>query len=72
MFDLVLSITVLAAFILLGGAIWQWRRGVNRKQAVLMAIMSLVLICNVLIWALPMDGQQGGGAAREATAAIPN
>lgn len=67
MLDVALSIAVLAAFILLGGAYFLWRKGENRKQAVLMAIMSLVLICNVLIWTIPVDGQ--GGDTSLATAA---
>ncbi|HEY0044507.1 MAG TPA: hypothetical protein VGB62_08140 [Allosphingosinicella sp.] len=48
-----LSIAVLAAFILIGGGLWLiFKRG-NRKQGILMLIAAAVLFANVLIWTLP-------------------
>ncbi len=55
MFDLVISIIVLAAIALAAGAIVLWRKGVT-KQAMLMAILAIVMIVNVAIWLVPMDG----------------
>ncbi len=52
--DLVLSLLVLVAVALLGGAVVLWRRGV-RKQAGLMVVLAVVMIVNVLIWTIP-DG----------------
>ena len=52
MLDLVLSILVLAAFALIGGAIILFRRG-YRKQAGLMVVAALVALMNVAIWTLP-------------------
>lgn len=56
MLDFALSITVLAALALLGGAAWLWRRDGYRKQAVLMVVLALIAIANVAIWTLP-DGE---------------
>ena len=53
--DTVLSVVALAAFALVGGAIYLWRRGV-RKQAGLMLVLAAVMIVNVLIWTLPDSG----------------
>ena len=55
MFDLVISIIVLAAIALAAGAFVLWRKGVT-KQAMLMAILAIVMIVNVAIWLVPMDG----------------
>jgi hypothetical protein len=51
--DTVLSVMVLAAVALVAGAIFLWRRGGARKQAWLMLLAAMVMIANVLIWALP-------------------
>lgn len=56
--DLVLSVVMLAALALVGGAAFLWRRGV-RKQAGLMLALAFVMIVNVLIWTVP----DSGGAA---------
>jgi hypothetical protein len=48
----VLSIVVLAAFALIAGGIFLWRRG-NQKQAGLMLLLAMVMIGNVLIWTIP-------------------
>ncbi len=55
MFDLVISIVVLAAIALAAGAFVLWRKGITR-QAMLMAILSFVMIINVAIWLVPMAG----------------
>ena len=53
----VLSILVLAAFALLAGAAWLWRKGGARKQAMLMVILALVALVIVAIWTVPQpDG----------------
>ena len=45
-----LSIGVIAAFVLLGGGLWQiFRRG-ERNQGLLMVCAALVTFANVLIW----------------------
>lgn len=55
--ELVLSILVLAAFALLAGAAWLWRKGGARKQAGLMVVLALVALVNVAIWTVPQpDG----------------
>ena len=50
--DLVLSILVLAALALTGGAIVLWQRG-QRQQALLMLVLAGVMAVNVGIWVLP-------------------
>lgn len=47
-----LSIGVLAAFILAGGGLWQIFRRKDRKQGLLMLLAAIVLFVNVLIWTL--------------------
>lgn len=61
--DLILSLAVLSSFALLGGAFYLWRKQGANRQSILMAIMAVVLMANVLIWAAPMPEQAGGGAA---------
>ncbi len=61
MIDMVLSITVLSAIVLLGGAFYLWRKQGNTKQSTLMAILAFIMLSNVAIWAIP----QGEGAAPE-------
>ena len=51
--DLVLSLLVLAAVALIGGALWQWRRVGPGKQVWLMLVLAVVMIINVLIWTVP-------------------
>lgn len=52
MADFALSLTMLAALALLGGAIVLWRRR-ERHKAALMATAALVALVNVAIWSLP-------------------
>lgn len=49
---IVLSVMMLAALALLGGAVFAWRRG-QRKQAGLMMLLAAIMAVNVGIWALP-------------------
>ncbi|HEY0113331.1 MAG TPA: hypothetical protein VGB59_09310 [Allosphingosinicella sp.] len=48
-----LSIAVIAAFALFGGGLWLLFKRQERKQGLLMLLAALVLLANVLIWALP-------------------
>lgn len=51
--NIVLSLVMLAAFALVAGAIYFWRRTGQVKQPALMVVLALVMIGNVLIWTLP-------------------
>lgn len=55
--DLVLSILMLAALALIGGAVVLWRRG-QRQQALLMLVLAGVMAVNVGIWVLPDEAGQ--------------
>ncbi|MEQ1541932.1 MAG: hypothetical protein HOO94_11250 [Novosphingobium sp.] len=52
MTDTVLSVLVLASIALVIGAVAWWRRG-QRKQALLMALLALVIAGNVAVWVVP-------------------
>lgn len=57
MTNLVLSLLMLAAFLLVAGGVVLWRRGV-RKQAGMMIVLALVALLNVAIWTVPdTEGQ---------------
>ncbi len=58
MLDAVLSLTVLAAIVLLVGAFFLWRRTGNVKNALLMVLLAIVAMVNVAIWTLPDAGGQ--------------
>ena len=47
-----LSIAVIAAFVLAGGGLWLLVKGRDRTRALLMLVMALVLVGNVLVWTL--------------------
>lgn len=49
----ILSILVLAAIAMIGGAFMLWRRGGASKQVWLMLLLAVVMIVNVLIWTVP-------------------
>ena len=49
----VLSMLVLAAIAMIGGAILLWRRQGASKQVWLMLLLAVVMIANVLIWTIP-------------------
>ena len=66
--DAVLSVLVLVAIALIGGAIFLWRRGGATKQVWLMLVLAVVMIANVLIWTVP-DGS--GTAPVDRAAAGP-
>lgn len=53
MADLLLSLAMLGAVILLGGAYLVLRRG-DKKHALLMVIAALVVFANVAIWMVPL------------------
>ena len=58
MLDLVLSIVVLAAVALVGGAWLLWKRTGNAKNALLMVFLAAVALINVAIWTIPtVDGE---------------
>jgi drug/metabolite transporter superfamily protein YnfA len=64
--DFVPSITVLAILALLGGAFYLWRKHHNRKQALLMVVLALVMGINVVIWTIPTTAGAGGAATASA------
>jgi uncharacterized membrane protein YozB (DUF420 family) len=45
-----LSIAILAAFLLIAGGLWLIVKGGDRKRGGLMVAAALVLVANVLIW----------------------
>jgi hypothetical protein len=47
-----LSLAVLAAAALVAGGAWMIARGADRKRGALMLIAAVVLLANVLIWAV--------------------
>jgi hypothetical protein len=49
----VLSVLMLAAMALAGGAAFLWRRGGSRKQIGLMLLLAAIMVINVGIWTLP-------------------
>lgn len=48
-----LSVCVIAAFLLAGGGLRLVLRAKDRKQGALMLVLAAVLLANVLVWALP-------------------
>lgn len=58
MTDIVLSIVMLAALALLGGAYALWRRTGEAKNPLLMVLLAVIAVANVLIWTLPSTGGQ--------------
>lgn len=58
MADFALSLTMLAAVALFGGAWVLWRRG-ERRKGLLMAATALVALANVAIWSLPAPTPTG-------------
>ena len=53
MTDIVLSLVMLAAFALLGGAWLLWKRTGEAKQPLLMVRLAVIAVGNVLIWTVP-------------------
>lgn len=58
----VLSLMVLAIFVLVAGSIYLLRRGGARKQALLMLLVAAVLAGNLALWTVP--GADGGSPAQ--------
>ncbi|MBX7483710.1 hypothetical protein [Qipengyuania qiaonensis] len=56
MLDTVLSITVLAAILLVIGAFFMWRRTGNAKNSLLMVLLAAIALANVAIWTVPDAG----------------
>lgn len=54
MLDFAMSLAMLSALVLLGGAYWMYRKNGPNRQTLLMAVMALVLLGNVLIWNIPV------------------
>lgn len=67
MLDIVLSIVMLAAFLLVVGAFFLWRRTGEAKRPLLMVLLSLIAIANVLIWTVP--NADGSSPVEQAEAA---
>ena len=53
MLDAMLSLMMLAAVVLLGGAAYLWRSRAERQRPLLMVLLALVMLVNVGIWTLP-------------------
>lgn len=51
--NIALSLLVLTAFMLVAGATYLWRARGLKKQALLMALLALVMAINVAIWTVP-------------------
>jgi hypothetical protein len=51
--DMILSVVMLAAIAMAGGAYLLWRRDGMKKQVWLMLVLAVVMIANVLIWTVP-------------------
>jgi hypothetical protein len=54
----VLSLMVLTALALVGGAAWLWRKRGAGRQALLMLVLAGVIAVNIVIWAAPTDSGQ--------------
>lgn len=54
MSDLLLSLVMLGALALLGGAVLVFRSG-DRRRALLMVIAAAVMFANVAIWLIPAN-----------------
>lgn len=64
--DIALSLMVFACLALFAGAFALWRRQGYRRQAVLMAVLAVVIAANVAIWSLPTpEGQTLAGQAQK-------
>ena len=65
MFDIIVSIVMLAAAFLIGGGLTLMRRG-EKQRGLLMLILAGIMIANVAIWVIPDD--DGGIPLRDAAA----
>jgi hypothetical protein len=67
--DTTLSLLMFAALASVAGAVFYWRReGRMTRQVWLLLVLAMVMLGNVLIWAVPVGGESGasptGTAAR--------
>ncbi len=53
MTNLILSVLMLAGAALLAGGIYVLRKGINKKQGLLMLVAAAVMFANVGIWTIP-------------------
>lgn len=53
MTDIILSLLMLAGIALLLGSLYLFRKGADRKKAILMLVASLVMFANLAIWLIP-------------------
>jgi hypothetical protein len=49
---ILLSIVMIAAFLLFAGGVWMFVKARDRRKALLMLVAAVVLLGNVLIWTL--------------------
>lgn len=66
--DLALSLVMLVAFALIGGAVLQWRRNGPTRNVILMLVLAVIMLANVAIWVVPGPG---GAAPIDRAAAGP-
>jgi len=66
MMDVVLSLVMLTAILLILGAAFLWHRTREAKQPTLMVVLALIALGNVLIWTIPTD--DGTSPAQQAEA----
>ncbi|WP_447762158.1 hypothetical protein [Sphingopyxis panaciterrae] len=64
MSDTIMSVLILTAVVLTGGAIYVFRMG-DRRRALLMLIAALVMFANVAIWLVPVKGPAAMGKSAE-------
>jgi hypothetical protein len=64
--DAILSIVVMAAVLSVIGAAFLWRRNGFNRQVTLLLVLAVVMIANVLIWALPTKSSGTAAADRAA------
>ena len=53
----IVSIIMLAAIAMVAGAVALRRKGGSRIQVALMLLVALIMLANVLIWTLPLQGK---------------
>lgn len=68
MLEFAMSLAMLSALVLLGGAVWLYRQRGPNRQTLLMAVMALVLVGNVVIWAVPLPDKAADSTGPSAAA----
>ena len=53
MINVVLSLLMLAAFALLAGAYFLWRRSGDTKRPLMMVVLAIIAVANIAIWTVP-------------------